>query len=358
MYYIDPDIRKASTLPAAFYRSSGVFDQVKENLLEQSWLYVCDSTDVAEKGSRYPFQLLEGVITDPLVLSRDKDGKLHCLSNVCTHRGKIIVEKAGKGRLLSCGYHGRCFELDGKFKRMPGFKNTLDFPSPSDDLSSIPVVEWLGLVFVSLNPKVPFETIIQPIQDRLSWLPFDTLEYVPSGSKDYHVKANWALYCDNYLEGFHVPFVHPGLAAALDLENYDYELFPYCNLQLGVAKENEPCFDVPEGAKDYGKPIFAYYYWVFPNLMFNFYPWGLSLNIVSPLNHQETLVQFRSYRYKDTEFAIDSEVLNQTELEDEEVVESVQKGVQSRFYDKGRYAPEMEQCVHHFHQLISQFLKQ
>jgi len=90
----------------------------------------------------------------------------------------------------------------------------------------------------------------------------------------YHncLEANWALYCDNYLEGFHVAYVHPALNNALDMKNYTYELFPYCNLQLGVASEGEPCFDIPEGAQDYGKNIYAYYWHVFPNLMFNFYP--------------------------------------------------------------------------------------
>jgi len=246
--------------------------------------------------------------------------------------------------------------LDGSFKSMPEFKETINFPSEDDNLSKISVAEWLGLLFVSLNPKVSLEEIIAPIQKRIGWMPLDTLEYNETGSKDYFVKAHWALYCDNYLEGFHIPFVHPALNDALEFENYKYETFPYCNLQLGVAKEGEPCFDIPEGAEDYGKNIYAYYYWLFPNLMLNFYPWGLSLNVIQPLNHKETKVSFKTYRFADAPFDRTVYNMENTEMEDEEVVESVQLGIQSRYYKKGRFSPNMEVGVHHFHSLISKFI--
>ncbi len=174
----------------------------------------------------------------------------------------------------------------------------------------------------------------------------------------HYIDAHWALYCDNYLEGFHIPFVHPALNAALEGDVYSYELFPYCNLQLGIAKEGEPTFDIPEDAPDYGKSILAYYYWVYPNLMFNFYPWGLSLNIVQPLSHNKTKVSFRTYFYNGKKQVAVDKGLDQTELEDEAVVESVQLGIQSRYYKRGRFSPSMEQGVHHFHRLIADALKE
>ncbi len=130
-------------------------------------------------------------------------------------------------------------------------------------------------------------------------------------------------YCNNYLEGFHIPFVHDDLDAVLD----------------------------------YGKNVAAYYYWVFPNMMFNFYPWGLSVNIVQPLNIERTKVSFVSYvwdRSKLDEGA--GSVLDKVEMEDEAVVEGVQKGVRSRFYKAGRFSPTHEKGVHHFHRLLAAFL--
>ncbi len=353
---INPNINQAYTLPAAFYRSPTTFEQSKEQIFAQTWQWIEDVDVVKVPMQHYPFTLLKGVIDEPLLFTRNREGQLHCMSNVCTHRGKIIVEKPGRGRLLSCGYHGRCFQLDGTFKSMPEFKEAENFPSEEDHLTKIPFSEWMGMLFVSLNPKASLEEMTQPIRERLSWLPLEEMTYDASTSKDYFVNANWALYCDNYLEGFHIPFVHPGLNEALEFDKYDYEIFPYCNLQLSIGKEGEPCFDIPEGHQDFGKRVYAYYYWLFPNLMLNFYPWGLSLNIVSPLSHNTTKISFRSYLFPNSKMSPNESRLDDTEMEDEEVVESVQLGIQSRYYKRGRFSPTMEQGVHHFHSLIGNYM--
>ena len=353
---IDPDIRKARTLPASFYRSQSAFDDTREKVFSTSWNYAGDLQDLGANGSASPVTLLPGVLDEPLLFTRDQQGVIRCLSNVCTHRGKIIVEEPGPARLLSCGYHGRCFQLDGTFKSMPAFEEVSEFPSEQDNLPQLPFRQWANLLFMSPAPAIPFDELIAPVIDRVGWLPLEKLRFAPGYSRDYEVQANWALYVDNYLEGFHVPFVHPDLNNALELEAYGYELFPYCNLQLGIANEGEQVFDLPPESHDYGRRVFAYYFWVFPNLMFNFYPWGLSLNVVEPLNHRTTRVRFRTYLFEGTNKNPDNQYIHQTELEDEAVVESVQLGVQSRFYDRGRYSPKMERCVHHFHRLLADFL--
>ncbi len=355
---IQRDIRQSNTLPGWFYNSPAVFDQVKEKIFATSWLYAADADALREPLSVLPLTLLPKVLAEPLVFTRDAEGRLHCLSNVCTHRGKIVVEQPGKARMLACGYHGRCFRLDGTFKSMPEFEAVEGFPSPLDDLTKVPFAEWMGMLFVSLQPKVSFEEVIRPVRERLSWLPLDTLTFAPQNSQDYFIDANWALYCDNYLEGFHIPFVHPALNQALDFKNYQYELFNYCNLQLGIAKAGEPCFDIPPSAPDYGRNVYAYYFWVFPNLMLNFYPWGLSMNIVEPLEYNRTAIRYRTYYFGDTTFHREVNRIDQTEMEDDAVVESVQQGLQSRFYRHGRFSPSQEQGVHHFHQLIAQWMEE
>lgn len=351
---IERDIRKAQTLNSSFYREASVFEMAKDQIWAKAWHYMGDAADFSEAGFAHPTSLLPGVLDEPLLITADNEGKLRCMSNVCTHRGKIIVEKPGPVRQLSCGYHGRCFRLDGSFKSMPAFEGAEGFPSPSDDLPNLPLEEWIGLLFTSIAPFASFREAILPVQERVGFLPLDQLEFSEEGSEGHLVKAHWALYCDNYLEGFHVPFVHPALNAALDFGAYDYETFDWCNLQIGIAKEDEPAFDLPEGHPDYGKRVYAYYFFLFPNLMFNFYPWGLSLNIVKPLSVRETLVSFRSYVFPDSNYNRSENNIDQTELEDEAVVERVQHGIQSRLYQSGRYSPTMERCVHHFHQLVAQ----
>ena len=162
-------------------------------------------------------------------------------------------------------------------------------------------------------------------------------------SKEYIVNANWALYCDNYLEGFHIPFVHKDLTQNLNYGEYETEIFKCSNLQIGIGNDNDDCFDLPRDSIDYGKKIAAYYFWLFPNLMFNFYPWGLSINIVIPISPEKTKVKFLSYIWKDDKLDIGAGAdLDKVEKEDEEIVEQVQKGVKSRFYDRGHFSPSME----------------
>src|SRR6185436_4145154 len=105
------------------------------------------------------------------------------------------------------------------------------------------------------------------------------------------------------------------------------------NLQLGIAKEEEDCFELPKSSIDYGKDIAAYYFWVFPNMMFNFYPWGLSVNVVQPMSTGQCKVSFLTYVSDATKLGTGAgSGLDEVELEDEEVVERVQQGIRSRFY--------------------------
>ncbi len=354
-YPISADITRAHTLPASFYKSTAIYEAQKEQVFAKSWQMVGNTHDLDGTKNCFPFRLFPDYLEEPLVLTRDKNEVLHCLSNVCTHRGNLLVEESRKSAHLSCKYHGRCFHLDGKFRSMPMFTEAQNFPMASDNLPELALAKLGSLLFTSLDPSHDFSVYFNPIKNRLSWFPFDQLKEHETYTKTYYVNANWALYCDNYLEGFHVPFVHPTLNQALDFGSYSTEIFDYCNLQLGIAKPNEVSFDLPPSSVDYGKSIYAYYFWVFPNMMFNFYPWGLSLNIVQPIAINKTRIIFKTYLlegHSAEEFA--NTAIDATELEDEAIVESVQIGMQSRLYQSGRFSPKMEQGVHHFHRLLSQ----
>ena len=91
--------------------------------------------------------------------------------------------------------------------------------------------------------------------------------------------------------------------------------------------------------------------------MLNFYPWGLSVNIIKPVSVNKTKVVFRSYVWDESKLNTGAGAdLDKVELEDEEIVQQVQKGIESRFYKSGRFSPKMEKGVHHFHYLISNFM--
>lgn len=355
--FIEPDIAKAQTLNTDYYTSQQYFELSREKIFARSWQIIGSTDQVLTEGSCHPFILLEGYINEPLLLTKDKAGEIHCMSNVCTHRGNIMVDQPCQLNQLRCRYHGRQFSLDGKFLSMPEFREVENFPTEADNLHRLPLFNWGKLLFTSLTHSFQPDDFLKEMMERIEWFPVDKLQLRPDLSKDYHVKANWALYCENYLEGFHIPFVHAGLNQVLDFGEYTTELFKYSNLQLGIGKKGDVCFDLPKHSPDHGKDVAAYYFWVFPNMMFNFYPWGLSLNIVKPISTGACKVSFITYVSDESKLNTGAgSGLDTVEMEDEEIVESVQVGIRSRFYEHGRYSVKHEKGTHHFHSLIAQFI--
>ncbi len=354
-YVVDPSIAKARTLHTDFYTDNTNFQQAKETLF-CSWQFIGDTDTLLADGNCRPVTLLPGYLDEPLLLTKDNTGNLHCLSNVCTHRGNLLVDEPCQAAHIRCRYHGRLFGLNGRFQSMPEFKEVMDFPSEDDNLPILPLDRWGHLLFTALKPQKAVDPFAD-MKQRLHWLPLEKFRYRPDLSKTYTVQAHWALYCENYLEGFHIPFVHAGLNAVIDYGSYTTELFRYSNLQLGLAKEGEAVFDLPPSSPDYGKPVAAYYFWVFPNMMFNFYPWGLSVNVVNPLAVDRTNVFFYTYLWDETKYNVGAgSNLDKVEMEDEAVVEAVQRGIRSSLYKQGRYSVTREQGIHHFHCLISEHL--
>ncbi|MGB0776667.1 MAG: aromatic ring-hydroxylating oxygenase subunit alpha [Flavobacteriaceae bacterium] len=351
-YYINPDIKYAETLPASFYRSDEAWDFLQEQLFARSTQWLGDYRDfVNPNQNACPLTIFQ----EPLIAIKGQNQKLDLLSNVCTHRGNIILHQPGQVKNLKCMYHGRQFKKDGSFLRMPEFEDAQDFPRPCDNLKKFKTSNIGPFHFVSFSQLIDIDRIIEQMNDRIGFLPLDSFKRDVELSKDYIVNSHWALYCDNYLEGFHIPFVHEDLNEVLDYGSYDTVLYEQMNLQIGYSDEPKDCFSLPEGHPDYGKNVAAYYYWVFPNMMFNFYPWGLSVNIVKPINKNRTKVSFISYvcDYNRLDSGAGA-LLDKVEREDEFVVENVHKGLKSQFYKNGRFSPTREQGVHHFHRLLSE----
>ena len=357
-YAVDPDIAVASTLDAAFYRDEKAFALARERIFARTWQWIGDLADVAAPRSLSPRVLLPGLLDEPLLLARDAEGALRCLSNVCTHRGNVLVREARTGvGDIRCGYHSRRFDLAGRMTFMPEFAQAKNFPSPADDLPSIPSAAWANHGFAALDPVAPLDAFLSDIAARVAAFPVAQFASDPASRRDYAVRAHWALYVENYLEGFHIPFVHPGLSRAVDYASYTDELFRYSSLQIALAKEGESAFDATGIAGAGRSRMAAIYAWIFPNLMLNFYPWGLSLNHVVPEAVDRTRVEFRSYVWDEAKRDRGAgAALHQVELEDEAVVEAVQRGVRSRFYRGGRYSPTRERGTHHFHRLLCDFM--
>jgi choline monooxygenase len=341
---VDADITRAETLPGQAYRDETLHARIVERVFAPSWQLAPDVA-LARPGTLTPFTLLPGTLDDPLVLAND-GAALRCLSNVCTHRGAILCDEPCEATTLRCRYHGRRFGLDGTMAHAPEFEGAVDFPSARDHLPVLPTARFGPLVLASLAPACDAEELLGPLRRRLGDFPIESMVLDPESVRDYDVAANWMLYVDNYLEGLHIPFVHPSLSQVLDFGTYRTELAARGTTQIGLAKKGEDTFA--------GSDVAAFYFWLFPNLMLNFYPWGLSLNVVMPAGVNAMRLHCRAYVLDEAKRERGAgSGLERVEHEDATVVESVQRGIQSRLYRRGRYSPSRETGVHHFHRLLA-----
>lgn len=357
-YLIDPDIRQAETLPGSFYHHPAVFERLRQKVFARSWQLVGDESLVPLSGYAHPFFFVDYFLEEPMLLVKDQEGILRCLSNVCTHRGNILATHPGRINRILCRYHGRRFNLKGTMEFMPEFEAARNFPRPCDHLSEFGLHDWGPFIFTALNPAYSLEPVLSELSARVGHLPLHSFRLAPEYSKDYLVHAHWALYCDNYLEGFHIPYIHQELNAVLDYGRYATHLYDHMVLQVGYSDDPGEVFDLPASHPDHGLGVSAYYFWIFPNLMFNFYPWGLSINIVKPLSVDRTRVTFLTYIHQEERYHQGIQALiDKVEREDELVVEQVHKGLRSQVYLRGRYAPEREKGVHHFHRYLGSYLQ-
>lgn len=355
---IDPDIRKARTLPAWFYRSERVHGWLSERLLSRSWQLISHVSRLGpitrgEPGA-WPFRFLPGSIDEPLLLTRDEHGGIHCLSNVCTHRGSTIVTAACQvpGQGLRCPYHGRRFALDGRMLAMPQFEDAIDFPAPSDDLPRLPLVGFGEFLFTAIDPAWPFAELVEQVTELAGHLPWVDAKLEPAGTAIYELDANWLLYCDNYLEGFHDPEVHPSLTRTI--ASYETRLATWSSVRIAEPKPGQPRVAAPPAAPPGFEAPAAMYFFLFPNILLNVYPWGLSLNVIEPLSVERTRIRYEAWVWSpelyDTGAGSD---LAEVEREDQALVLRAQAGMRSRLYERGRYSPTREAGVHHFHRLLA-----
>ena len=218
---------------------------------------------------------------------------------------------------------------------------------------------WQGLVFAAVDEaNAPqFDAFVAGIDARLG-ANRHLESYGHHHRVGYDVACNWKVYVDNYLEGYHIPIVHPSLHRELDYQRYRTETFDHFSIQHAPIRGTaEPRLRVVDGVS-----AEAQYFWVFPNLMLNVYPDNFSTNLIVPLGPERTLTVFEWFfapgageaarRAVEETVAFSDEV----QVEDVAMCETVQRNLRSRSYGSGRYSVRRENGVHHFHGLLARYL--
>jgi choline monooxygenase len=339
-------LARAETIPSAWYTDPRFHAIDSELVFARSWQNVGHAAQVAAEGQ----YLVATVADDPVIVVRGKDGVLRAFFNVCRHRGGPLALEDGCARALQCKYHGWTYLLDGTLRGVPAMDRTELFDRADFSLVPIRVETWQGLVFVNLDPAAaPLATFTAGIAERIAPMRLDALRF--SREVRYEVRANWKVYVDNYLEGYHVPYVHPELVKLYDYQQYVTEVFDWYSLQYSPLTGENTLYS-RDGGGD------AFYYCLFPNFMLNILPGRLQTNLVRPLAHDRCEVVFR-YFHDDVESPagrtrIEEDVAysDAVQAEDAGICARVQAGLASRAYDRGRFSVKYEAGVHHFQELL------
>ena len=367
---INSKLECAKTLPSRFYTDPAVLALEKERIFGRTWQLVgtlhqpCGVANgvrrtIEDPESYFTFDLAG----EPIVVVRDAAGTLRAFSNVCRHRAGPIAEGAGCRKVLNCAYHGWTYTLDGRLVGTPEVDGVEFFDRSTMSMVPLRCETWEQFLFVNFSADGPsLAEYLGNIPELARDFPFTGLGLVER--RDYIVNCNWKIYVDNYLEGYHIPIVHPGLMKEIDYPRYRCETFRYHSQQLGPVKEVRPD-DTQERvyAPDAQGLKEALYFWIFPNLMLNIYPDNVSMNLVMPLSHDKTLTIFEWYFHdaasvKARERAGKAIAFShEVQQEDIHICEAVQRGLQSSTYDRGRYSVRRENGVHHFHMLLGEFLR-
>lgn len=349
-------LAEAWTPPASWYVDPRVFDLERRTVFSCSWQMVGRAEQLREPG-----QFLAGEVAgDPILVVRGKDQILRGFFNVCRHHAAAVVtESTGCAQQLRCPYHGWTYGLDGQLIGAPEFGGTRDFDYSAHGLVPLDTALWQGWVFAKVEKGgASLEEFVgaalnQPIQslglDRLHW----------AERRRYKLNCNWKVFVDNYLDGgYHVPHLHGGLSSVLDNRTYTIELGErFCLQSSAVVADgaDRATSAVRRGGR-------ALYYWIYPNLMINYYEGVMDTNLVLPLGLDRTEVVF-DYYFSDSwaqtqeqqlaSIAVSERIQN----EDAAICESVQRGLSSRAYTAGRLSARREGGEHLFHRLLYADLK-
>ncbi|MGH9822704.1 MAG: SRPBCC family protein, partial [Blastocatellia bacterium] len=226
---------------------------------------------------------------------------------------------------------------------------------------------WEGSVFVNVSAgkspshgQLSLLDFLEDIPQKTSGLRLPEMKLVQR--RDYYVDCNWKVYVDNYLEGYHIPIVHPSLMRELDYNQYTTITKRYYSIQHAPIKPSKETERYPRRYPSPEEQADASYYWIFPNLMLNIYPDNFSINLILPVSYEKTLTVFEWYfldQHTDaTKEAVDKtiEFSDEIQIEDIRICEAVQRGLRSTSYDRGRYSVRRENGVHHFHLLYQNFM--
>ncbi len=339
----------AITMPSRYYIDQELFEREREEIFFKTWQFACHVSDVREPGDHR----LVNVAGESIIVIRGEDGVVRAFYNVCQHRAHRLLSGKGNCKLIRCPYHAWSYALNGKLVAAPGSELVPEFDHGAVQLRSVKLEEMCGLLFVNLDEDARSMREIYPGLEA-------EINAVKPGLADMDLvyedrvshESNWKVSVENFSECYHCPVVHKYLIANYHSQD-DYQI----TISDGIVRHD--CKRLTE--REVHGDLKIWFLW--PNLAVELFPMHKSISI----RHFEvdgpraTTYAYLWYADRDRPVAEKDEIagtgrmIHETNgMEDQALVASVQKGIESRGYDRGQLlitpqiTPQSEHAVAFF----------
>ena len=336
-------------LEARYYTCADVYARERERVFATTWQLLGPASQVQDAGA----YLSVDVAGFKLFAVRDKSGELRAFHNVCRHRGaKLLGDGRGTCDVIRCPYHHWVYETDGRLRSAPWYDGETGAPGTDQtlDKSAWPLrpahaAVWRGLLFVAIEPE---QSLPQQLGHSVAALADEPIEhYHGLYTESVHFDANWKVYTDNFVEGYHIPGIHPEFFAAIDFKHFR------TTARDGLVSMTAPARD----------ELFyrGRWYWMWPNWTLSLFDGGMNTSRINPLGSSKTELIYHFYFEDDSpttrsgqEQTIERNM--QVIRQDFEICNQTQQNYAAGNYTPGPLSPRHEQGVAYFQQRLSKTL--
>jgi choline monooxygenase len=331
------------SLPAQWYCDPAIYEAERSGIFARTWQFIGPEAEFAKPGDYRAVQ----IAGYRLFVIRERGGQLKAFHNLCPHRAApLLSEGDGHCDVLRCRYHGWTFATDGRLMATPNFGEAGWFDKKSHGLMPVRVETWRGLVFATLDEQaVPLVEFLGDLPALLEPYPIETFGKLDGA--EFAMDCNWKTYTDNFVEGYHIPGIHPGLNAAVDMSRFE------TTHQRGVVIMTAP----QKGGSIYG----GLWLWIWPNMTLSVYPDGMNTSRIIPTSETRTELRYEFY-FADRSAALlekhraTIETNCQIVREDFGICEEVQQNLKAGIYRDGPLSPRHEDGVRYFQDMVRQSL--
>ena len=351
------------TLPARFYIDPEIYEAERDAIFYRCWYYAGHTSQVASPGAFITCTIHQ----QNVFIIRDRSDELRAFYNVCQHRGHELLAGAGRTNVITCPYHAWAYDFDGTLKAARNTEDVPGFDKCDFALKPVRVETFCGMVFINLDADA------EPLKDQTGDLEAEIREYCPSvdtlafAQRDtYDVVSNWKVMVDNFLECYHCHTAHRDFVDLVDMDSYRTKTHGIYSSQVsGAARSTEnSAYTFKKGEVDFGYA--GWFLW--PNLTIWAYPGDPNLSVLQmvPAGPERT-IEYQDWFVPEGNVSAqlkDAMDYQKDVLQPEDIAlcESVQRGLQSRGYNQGRFVVDprfselSEHAVHHFQDLVAKAL--